>query len=255
MNLGHAVFLGIIQGITEFFPISSSGHLVIAQSLFGMKEPMLTFDIFLHFGTIISVLIFFRSDIIKMFKGDMSLFKYIIIGSIPTFIIAGLMKNSIEGFFKKPLIVGYCLILTGVFLLIASFFAIYNKSVKRERKLGFVNSIIVGIAQGISIMPGISRSGATIGTSLISGMREDAAIRFSFLLSIPAVFGANILKVKEIYGNLMNIEAVPFIAGFLCALITGILTIRVLSEILKKNLFFLFGIYCILAGAMVIARA
>lgn len=252
MSVIQAVILGIVQGVTEFFPISSSGHLVLMQSVFGLKGEMLAFDVFLHFGTIVSVLVFFRKDIAAIFRGDISILKFIILGSIPTFIIAILLKKRVEGFFENPVVVGYCLIATGLFLLVSSGCAFYNKKMKREKSLGLSNSIAIGIAQGIAVIPGISRSGATIGTSLISGLGEGAAVKFSFLLSIPAVLGANILKAKDICGNLITVGSLPFIAGALSALIAGILTIRVLVEILKKNLFFLFGIYCVLIGAAAI---
>lgn len=252
MSITQAIILGIVQGITEFFPISSSGHLVILQNLFGFKEPMLAFDIFLHFGTIVSILIFFWKDILAMFKGKSPILKFVIIGSIPTFIIAILFQKIVKGLFASPLVTGYSLIITGAFLLVASFFAIYNKTLRHNKDLTITNVTIIGIAQGISIVPGISRSGTTIGTSLIAGLREDTAIKFSFLLSIPAVLGANLLKMKEIYGNLIGVDAVPFLAGSLAAMATGIIAIRVLYSVLKKNLFFLFGIYCLLMGAAVI---
>lgn len=252
MSIIQAVVLGVVQGVTEFFPISSSGHLVILQNLFGVKEPMLAFDVFLHFGTIVSVLIFFRKDILIMIRKRNSLLKFIIIGSIPTLIIALIFKKVVEDLFASSLVVGYSLVITGVFLLIASYSIIYNKTKRRNKDLTITKSIIIGIAQGIAIVPGISRSGTTIGTSLIAGLEEGTAIKFSFLLSVPAVLGANLLKMKEIYGNLIRVDSVPFFAGAIAAMITGIIAIRVLYGILRKNLLFLFGVYCLLAGAAVI---
>lgn len=240
--------MGIAQGVTEFFPVSSSGHLVILQSIFGFKEPMLAFDIFLHFATILAVLIFFRKDIIDMIRGKGPMLKFVIIGSIPTFMIGIIFKKFFEGLFASASFAGYSLIVTGIFLLAASFFAIYNKKKRRERELTPAVAAAVGIAQGISAIPGISRSGATISTSLIAGLKDETAVRFSFLLSVPAVLGAGLLKAGEICGNLVSMDAPAFIAGFLGALIAGMLAIRVLFEILKKNMFFLFGVYCILAG-------
>ena len=252
MTILQAVILGVVQGITEFFPISSSGHLVILQNLFGLKEPMLAFDVFLHFGTIISVLIFFWKDILAMLRERNSLLKFIIIGSIPTFIIAVAFKKIVERLFTSSLVVGYSLVITGLFLLVAGYFAIYNKTMRRDKGLTILDSIIIGIAQGVGIVPGISRSGATIGTGLIAGLEAGTAIKFSFLLSVPAVLGANLLKMKEIYGTLITVDAVPFFAGAIAAAVTGIIAIRVLYNILRKNLFALFGIYCLLAGAAVI---
>jgi undecaprenyl-diphosphatase len=252
MTIIQAVISGIVQGITEFFPISSSGHLVILHNVFGLKQEMLAFDVFLHFGTILSVVIFFRKDIARMFHKDVKLLKFILIASIPTFIIGMIFKDTVENLFSMPLVVGFTLITTGLFLLLASIFAIYWKIAGRSRPLGIKNSIVIGIAQGVSILPGISRSGATIGTALIAGLNEAEALKFSFLLSIPAVLGANMLKVRQIYGNLVSGDTVAFLAGSVAAAVTGFLVIKALFSILRRNLFFLFGIYCILIGAAVV---
>ena len=252
MTIIQAVISGIVQGITEFFPISSSGHLVILHNLFGLKRDLLAFDVFLHFGTILSVVLFFRRDISRMLQKDMRLLKFIVIASIPTILIGMIFKDIAESFFSMPLVVGSSLIITGLFLLFASIFAIYWKIVRRPRPLGVKNSIAIGIAQGISVLPGISRSGATIGTALIAGLDEAEALKFSFLLSIPAVLGANMLKVRQIYGNLVSGDTAAFLAGAIAAAVTGFLVIKALFGILRKNLFFLFGIYCISIGAAVV---
>jgi undecaprenyl-diphosphatase len=249
MTILQAVVSGVVQGVTEFFPVSSSGHLALLHNMFGFKRQMLVFDVFLHFGTILSVVIFFRRDISEIFRKDMRLLKFIAIASIPTFIIGILFKDIAEGFFSMPLAVGYSLIITGLFLLLASIFAIYRKIVRRPRPLGVKNSIAIGIAQGISVLPGISRSGATIGTALIAGLDETEALKFSFLLSIPAVLGANILKARQICGNLIDGDTAAFLAGAVAAAVAGLLVIKALFGILRKNLFFLFGIYCVLIGA------
>lgn len=252
MTIFQAVISGIVQGITEFFPISSSGHLVLLHNIFGVKEETLAFDVFLHFGTILSVVAFFRKDIAQMLGKDKRLLKFVVIASIPTFVIGVLAKDFAEKLFSMPSMVGYSLIATGVFLLFSSIAAIYWKIVRRSRPLGAKNSIIIGIAQGISVIPGISRSGSTIGTALIAGLNEAEALRFSFLLSIPAVLGANILKVRQIYGNLISGDTVAFLAGAIAAAVTGFLVIKALFGIMKRNLFFLFGIYCVLIGAAVV---
>lgn len=252
MTITQAVISGIVQGITEFFPISSSGHLVLLHNIFGFEQEMMAFDVFLHFGTILSIVIFFRRDILQIFGKDARLLKFIAIASIPTFVIGAVFKDAVENLFSSSLAVGYSLIITGIFLLFASSWAIYWKIVKRTRPLDVKNSIAIGIAQGIGVLPGISRSGATIGTALIAGLDETEALKFSFLLSIPAVLGANILKARHIYGNLISSDTFAFLAGAIAAAVTGFLVIKVLFGILRKNLFFLFGIYCMLIGAAVI---
>jgi len=217
-----------------------------------MREDMVAFDVFLHFGTLVSIVIFFRKDILNMFNKDRATLKFILVACIPTFIIGILFKDMIEALFTNVKFVGVALITTGIFLLLASFFAMYRKHANKIRPIGIINSVIIGIAQGIAVVPGISRSGSTIGTALIAGLDEDTSLRFSFLLALPAILGANLLKAKHICGNLVSVEAVPYIAGFIAAMVTGIAAIKALFGILKKNLFFLFGIYCILAGSAVI---
>jgi len=253
MSLVQAVILGVVQGITEFFPISSSGHLVIMQNIFGFRKDMLVFDIFLHFGTLISIVIFFRKDIMDMMRKGSQVLKFIVIGCVPTFLIGILLKGIAEPLFTDARLVGSCLIITGIFLFIASFFAAYWKKIRKDRPVGILNSLVIGIAQGIAVIPGISRSGATIGAGLIAGLNEEAALKFSFLLALPAVLGANLLKARQICGNLVSIDALPFAIGGIAAMVTGLAAIKALFGILKRNMLFLFGIYCIFVGAAVIA--
>jgi undecaprenyl-diphosphatase len=141
---------------------------------------------------------------------------------------------------------------TGVFLLFASLEAFRRKKANNNRPPDMISSILIGIAQGVAVVPGISRSGSTIGTALISGLEADAALRFSFLLAVPAILGANLLKAGHIYGNLVSVETVPYVAGFIAAMAAGLVAIKALFGILRKNLFFIFGIYCIAAGLAVI---
>ena len=259
MSLIQAIILGVIQGVTEFFPVSSSGHLVIFQALFGLKEPQLAFDIFLHFGTLVSIAIFFHKDIINLFvdlRGPTSevppprsTLVYLIIASIPTAIIGFLFKDAVEDLFGMPKLVGAMLLVTGVWLFFASR---RSKKIKQPSNLNFLNSIVIGIAQGIAVVPGISRSGATIGAGLATGLEREAAFKFSFLLAIPAVAGACILKAHKITTIVAKGEAFVFLAGGIAAAITGIVTLRALLGLVKNNKLSLFGIYCILAGILVI---
>ncbi len=251
MNLPQSIILGIVQGITEFFPISSSGHLVIIQGLFGMKEPQLAFDIFLHIGTLISVLIYFRKDIIKIVTKDRFTAVYLIAASIPTFIIGLMFKDIVEELFARPRIVGYALLATGVLLLSAAFYLRFNRT-KEHKKIGIINSILIGAAQGVAIIPGISRSGATIVAGILSGIDKEEAVKFSFLLSIPAILGATIFKCQDIGSSLTSAALPYFISGGLAAAITGIFSISVLLKAVKGDKLYIFGIYCILAASVVI---
>lgn len=251
MNLLQAIILGVVQGITEFFPISSSGHLVIIQHLFGMKEPMLAFDIFLHLGTTAAILIYFRKEIINILTRERHIAFYIVVASIPTFIIGFMFKDAVEVLFDRPHIVGYMLLATGV-LLIAS--SIYTRSKRDQapKKIGVINSLIVGTAQGIAVMPGISRSGATITSGILSGIEKEQAFKFSFLLAIPAVLGASVLKAHKIGAGLISKDLVPFLAGAITAMIVGLFSMSVLLKVVKSNKLYLFGIYCILAASLII---
>lgn len=251
MTIYQAIILGIIQGITEFFPVSSSGHLVIFQALFGIEEPMLTFDIILHLGTLVSIAIFFHKDILDLFEKDRKTLLYLVIASIPTFIIALLFKDTVEKFFGMPGHVGFMLILTGAWLIFVTFF---SKKNTRENSPGVVNSVLIGIAQGIAIMPGISRSGATIGAGLLAGLKRETAFKFSFLLAIPAIAGACLFKAHKIALVTTRPEALCFLAGGIAAAITGLLTLKILLQLVMNNRLHLFGIYCILAGIFIAVK-
>ena len=252
MSLAQAVISGAVQGITEFFPISSSGHLVILHSLFRVNEPQLAFDIFLHIGTLGSIFIFFWHDIVSLFGKNKRLLLAIIIASIPTFIIGFFFKDSIERLFGMPKVVGWMLIVTGVWLTAATIYS--ARSVKRwpNGSPGVISSLLVGIAQGIAIIPGISRSGATIATGILAGLSREEAFRFAFLLSIPAVVGASLLKAYKIGASLAATDALQFAAGAITALIVGVVSIKILLNVVKGNRLYLFGIYCFFAGIITI---
>jgi undecaprenyl-diphosphatase len=252
MSLAQAVISGAVQGITEFFPISSSGHLVILHSLFRIQEPQFAFDIFLHIGTLGSIFIFFWPDIVGLFGKNKRLLLPIIIASIPTFIIGFFFKESVERFFGMPKVVGWMLIVTGAWLTAATIYS--ARSVKRwpNGSPGVMSSLLVGIAQGIAIMPGISRSGATIATGILAGLSREEAFRFAFLISIPAVSGASLLKAHKIGASLVASDAAQFAAGALTALVVGVLSIKVLLNAVKGNKLYLFGIYCFFAGIITI---
>lgn len=254
MSFAEAVVLGAVQGVTEFFPISSSGHLVIMQGLFGLKEPQLAFDIFLHIGTLASVLLFFRHDIAALFGKNRKMLAPLLAASVPTFIIGFFFKERIEACFGMPSIVGYMLIVTGLWLASASLYERVSGRAGARKKSwpGFFESILIGTAQGVAIVPGISRSGATIATGMLSGIDKEAACRFSFLLSIPAVAGASVLKARDISAGLTAADAAQFVTGGLAAFIFGVLSIKLLLKIVNGGKLYLFGIYCFLAGLVTI---
>lgn len=262
MTFIKAIILGLVQGLTEFLPISSSGHLVLAQSFLNVTEPPLFFDVMLHFGTLLAVVVFFWRDIrdilFAIFGRDPSIgrgsFKskssarmfvwYIIAGTIPTMIIALVLKKTIEKAFTDPLIVAIMLLITGVILWLS------GRVGQRGTLLNTGRAIIVGIAQGIAALPGISRSGATISTALMAGVDGEQAARFSLLMSIPAVFGAAIIELKDVQS--IDISIGVILAGVGVAFIVGLIAISFLIRVLKQGHFSKFAYYCWAVGILAI---
>ncbi|MYA68533.1 undecaprenyl-diphosphate phosphatase [Candidatus Poribacteria bacterium] len=269
MTFLEAILLGILQGLTEFLPISSSGHLVLAQTFLGLKEPLVFFDVMLHVGTLAAVLVVYREAIGKLAIGGLSTLgnpqfwrkprttfntstelKFIwliLLGSIPTGIIAVLFKTELESFFDEVRLVSIMLILTGVIL-----------QLPRLRKQGVGSSNastgslktwhapLIGIAQGCAITPGISRSGTTISVALFLGIPAKTAAEYSFLLSIPAILGAVALKIRDVGDTTIPLYIVG--AGMLAAFIVGYIALRLLLVVLNRGKFSLFSYYCIALG-------
>jgi undecaprenyl-diphosphatase len=248
MDIFDAVFLGIIQGLTEFLPISSSGHLVIFQKLLGFQQQQLLFDCALHVGTLLAVVIYFSKDIKRIFKSVLSkkentdsfLLKDIITGSIPTAIIGFLFKDYFERAFSSALIAGIMLCVTGLFVGATKFIPEGSK-----KRVGLITSVLIGIAQGIAIIPGISRSGATIVCGLMCKIDRELAFKFSFLLSIPAISGAFILEAVKI-NQIKNV--IPLSLGTISSAIVGLIALRFLNNLIKKGNLYYFSPYCFAIG-------
>jgi undecaprenyl-diphosphatase len=251
MSYAQAIISGIVQGITEFLPISSSGHLVILHNLFGYKEPQLLFNLFLHAGTLLAVLAYFHKDIINMLTKDRRLFLAVIIGSLPTALIGYFFKDIFESLFANIVIVGIMLYVTAGFLFLADIAGQRKEGISFNSP-GVFKSIIIGIIQGISIIPGISRSGSTISGAMLLNIDKKMAVKFSFLLSIPAILGALILKLSDL--NNTGITYLPqMMAGTLFAFLFGLGAIYLLIKTVIKGKLKFFAIYCLLAGTAVIA--
>ena len=259
MSILQAIFLGIVQGLTEFLPVSSSGHLVFLQSLLGMEEPQLFFDVMLHLGTLLAVVVYFRSDIYKIIKGIGSLLKgskqgqegtrlllWIIVATIPTGLMGILFKDWFESLFSKPKVVGMMLLITGLVLFLTRW---AKKEGRTIEKMNWMDSIIIGIAQGIAIIPGISRSGATISTGLFCGLDRELSGKFSFLLSIPAILGATFLESQKIGSSL---EVQIGLLGMAVAFLVGIFSLTLLIKIIKMGKIFNFSYYCCGMGILMI---
>lgn len=263
----QGIILGIIQGLTEFLPVSSSGHLVLAQHLFGITEPALFFDVSVHMGTLCAVLIVFRRDILLMFQAlwhevmarlgrhdrlpgidqaGLRLVFLIIAGSIPTGLIGLALKRAEHLFSSLPL-VGVMLLITGGILWAT------RKWNTGSDVTGFSwpKAFAVGIVQGLAVLPGISRSGTTIAAGMFFGLDRSAAARFSFLLSLPAIVGAEILSAGDLLTGKVVLNGTVLL-GTLTAFLTGFVALRALLKIVHRGRFYLFAPYCFGAGVLIL---
>jgi undecaprenyl-diphosphatase len=251
MDYLQSIVLGLIQGLTEWLPISSSGHLVLAQRLMNLTVPV-GFDVMLHLGTLLSVVIFFWRDIkkilVSVFNRDVrdenfKLFTYILIGSVPTAVIGFFLMKFFESLFLNIRAVGVGFLVTGLLLLLSRFW-------NNNKKLSWKSSLLIGTVQGVSIAPGISRSGSTISTGLFSGVKREDVFKYSFLLSIPAIIGATIME----YGSAdMNDLCTCSAAGLVVAAFVGYFAIKAVKKILISDKFYWFAAYCFVLGAVVLA--
>ena len=251
MTLVDAIILGLIQGITEFLPISSSGHLVIAQSLLGLKLPGNIIEVVTHLGTLFSVIIVFRKDIVKYFfdfKNPLTK-KYILclfIGTIPALIIGLSAKSFILLFFESIKMVSFSLIFTGVILFLS------RKRNNKKSKINYKNSLLIGISQALAIIPGISRSGITISTGLLLGMNAKDSARFSFLLAIPAISGAGLITAIDMVDQPVLISFNIMFAALASSFVVGYLSLKWFLRILENGKLHFFGFYCIAIGLIIL---
>ncbi|NMO98024.1 undecaprenyl-diphosphate phosphatase [Paenibacillus lemnae] len=255
------LFLGFVQGFTEPIPVSSSGHLIIVQNLMGLKQPGLTFEILTNTASLFAIMIIFRKDIIRLVSSALSYIRnrnaedrsdfmfcvYIIIGTIPAGIGAILFKSQLEQIFSSVYMVSIALLFTGAALwLIRNF-----RGRKQDGDLTVKDAIIVGIAQAVALIPGISRSGATVIASIAVGMKQETALRFSFMLYLPISFGGIILGVSDFASDPGPSElAVPYLIAFIASLITTYFSMRWLMNIMAKGNLKYFSIYCFAAGIL-----
>jgi len=245
MGIWQAVVLGIVQGVAEFLPISSSGHLVILHKLMGFKGPDILFDIFLHLGTLAAVFIVFGKEIAESVTTKKRIGFLILLGSAVTFVFVLLFVKNIEAAFINVKMIGIMFLVTGVWLIAGNLIRLGTEG------MTVFKACLIGLAQGIGVLPGISRSGATISTGLFLGLDGQSAAKFSFLLSIPAILGAFFFKIKETGFNLTGININYFI-GFFVSCIIGVVSLQLLLKTLYRNKFHWFGVYCIIVGMIVI---
>jgi undecaprenyl-diphosphatase len=253
----QAMTLGFIQGVTEWLPISSTGHLRIAEGLLGLTLPLL-FDVTLHVGTLIIILLFFRKDIklvlVALVKGDFKsengkLIPLIIVGTVPTVVIGVVFSNTIETYFSSFLPIAGAFITCGV-VLYAS-----KTGTEQNSNITYIAALAIGTAQGVALIPGLSRSGLTIATALMLGVRREKAFKFSFLLSVPAVLGALGLTFYEQHATLTpaGVGVSEIFLGIAVSLVVSYFALKLLWKALAGKKFYLFAFYCWLTGAALVA--
>ncbi len=251
MSVFDTIVLGIVQGLTEFLPISSSGHLVIGQALLGFNKPGLVLEVVLHLGTLVAILMYFRDkikqNIVDIFQKDMEsiqLLIHIIIATIPAGVIGILFKDKFDSLFTVQT-VGFTLLTTGLVLL-------FTKNIGQKSKaITWRIALLVGIAQACAILPGISRSGITIATALFLGVTREESAEFSFLLAIPALLGAGILSIGDIVG-MTNQNTMALFFGFIASVVSGYMVIGWLMSLISQRRFWIFSLYCIPLGLTII---
>ena len=268
MDIIQGIIIGIVQGLTEFLPVSSSAHLMFIQKLLGV-ESSLAFDTFLHLGSLLAVLIFFRADIYKMLRawllsvGDIlqhrfkegfysdpykRLAWYVILATIPVGIVGVLFESQVDALFAGALYVpGFFLFVTGTILYLSQRMASGQIDMSH---MGWFQSLFMGLGQACAIMPGLSRSGTTIATGLVVGLDKEFAAKFSFILSIPAIFGAFIIQLKDI-GLSMGTDGAAVMLGFIAAFISGYLAIKWLLDLIQNKSLDIFAYYCWIVGIVV----
>lgn len=254
MEIYQALILGIVQGLTELLPISSSAHLTIIPWIFNWNIPEY-FDVALHFGTLLAIVIYFFKDWLELIKGGYKyvvkkektvqgrMFWYIVLATIPGGIVGFILDTFLSGVLNRPIIIAIALTVMGVILY---FVDKKSKSETEYEQMTLKQTFLIGVSQALAFIPGVSRSGVTMTTARAMGVKREAAAKYSFLLSTPIVFAATVLKFKDFIFNL------PFIIGVLASFIVGLLVIRFLLKYLQKGSFKAFAIYRIIAGLLII---
>jgi undecaprenyl-diphosphatase len=259
MDILQAIVLGILQGATEFVPVSSSGHLVLVPWVLGWDSPGLVYDTVVHWGTLVAVVVYFWRDwwalIVAWLRGlvrwdwsepEARLAWYLVLGTIPAVILGFFLEDFFESLFGQPAWVSFFLLVTAALLAISERLSSRSRQIKDLR---WLDALLVGLGQAAAIAPGISRSGATMATGLLRGLERPAAARFSFLLATPIIFGAGLLQLADLFGAPDAMALVPpLAAGFVAAALSGYVAIWGLLRFLQRGRLYPFAVYCALAG-------
>lgn len=259
MDILDAIILGIIQGLTEFLPVSSSGHLELGKAILGdqsLPKESLLFTIVLHFATALSTIVVFRKEVVEILKG---LFQFqwneqtqfslkILLSMIPAVFVGLQFQKQLEDMFiGNILLVGFMLLVTGLLLFLA------DKAKDTQSHVTYPNAFIIGIAQAIAMLPGISRSGATISTSVLLGIDKTKAARFSFLMVIPLIVGSIVKELKDGHITYDTVQLLPLSVGFFAAFFSGLAACTWMISLVKKSKLSYFAIYCFIVGLLAIA--
>jgi len=247
VSVWDAVFLGVLQGATEFFPVSSSGHLVVGQTLLGLEIEGVQFVVAVHVATLISVLVMYRGRLIELLYGtlrrDGQAWRYVgllALATLPAGIIGGFFSDQIEGLFESPYVPATAFLVTGAILWST------RRVLGREewKKLGWGVALLIGFAQVFALVPGISRSGTTVAMALWLGVAAKEAAAFSFLMAIPVIGGAALLQIPDVASQGLSLSGAALSAGFIVAAITGVFAIKAFVVSLERKAFHRFAIYC-----------
>jgi undecaprenyl-diphosphatase len=258
VTIFQAVFLAVLQGITEFLPVSSSGHLALFQTLFRIPEQPVLFDIFLHLGTLFSIIVYFRHEISQLIVGiwkrqsqSIRVFLLIILATLPAVIVGFTLQKHIEAIFSSLRLIGISFIITAVILLATS--RIKRGETKLE-KMSWLDSLLIGLMQAVAILPGVSRSGSTISAGLFRKLEPKAAFLFSFYLSIPAIAGAFLLSILELRHGApgQSLYLSQSLVGMVISAVVGYFAIGLLGKILANSKLYYFGFYCLALGLLVL---
>ena len=259
MSLWESLVLGVVQGATEFLPVSSSGHLVIGQILLGIAIPGVFFEVAVHLATLLSVLVVYRERVRGLLRGavrrEREAWRYlglVAVATVPAGLVGGLFKDRIEALFESPVVPGVALLVTGV-LLWSTRAARRRWEGRTEPLPGMGAAGLIGIAQAFALVPGISRSGATVVVALWLGLEAREAAAFSFLMSVPAIGGAAVLALPDLAGSGPGVGLLVLLAGAAAAAVTGVLAIRTFIRMLERRSFHHFALYCWAVGAAFLA--
>ena len=260
MSWWEALILGLVQGLTEFLPVSSSGHLEIGQALLGTAgEENLTFAIVVHAATVLSTLVILWNEVEQLFKGTFTTPKWnedknyvamILVSMIPVFVVGMFFKEQVESLFGSGLfVVGICLCVTATLLYFSEWLS--KRRAGEGHEVGYKDAIIIGLAQAVAVLPGLSRSGTTIATGLLCGVKKESVTKFSFLMVLIPILGEALLELLDVLSGEVvasSIDLIPLLVGFVAAFVSGCLACRFMINIVRRQKLIYFAIYCLCAG-------